>query len=94
VASVADRAGDLQQQAKQDVLGELNARVYEAAKRFDDAEPGRDLWGFTCECGAPDCRAPVSLTLADYQALRKADRPVLAPGHDRSDRPDRSPATA
>lgn len=91
---MVDRAGDLQQQAKQDVLGELNARVYEAARRFEDAEPGPDPWGFTCECGARDCRAPVSLTLAAYDALRQADRPLLAPGHDRLDRPDRSLATA
>jgi hypothetical protein len=83
VASVVDRAGDLQQQAKQDVLGELNARVYEAAKRFDDAEPGRDLWGFTCECGAPDCRVTVPLTVAAYEELRAAGRPVLAPGHEK-----------
>ena len=65
-----------------------------AAGRFEDAEPGPDPWGFTCECGARDCRAPVSLTLAAYDALRQADRPLLAPGHDRLDRPDRSLATA
>jgi hypothetical protein len=91
---VVNRAGDLQQQAKQDVLGELNARVYEAALRFEDAEPGRDPWDFTCECGAPDCHSPVSLTLPHYEALREADQRVLAPGHAQSDRPGPSLATA
>jgi hypothetical protein len=91
---VVDRAGDRQQQAKRDVLGELNARVYEAARRFEDADSGRDPWDFTCECGAPDCRAPVSLTLSSYDALREADQRVLAPGHDRLDWADGSLATA
>ena len=91
---MADRAGDLQQQAKQDVLGELNARVYEAARRFEDADSGRDPWDFTCECGAPDCRSPVSLTLPHYDALREADQRVLAPGHAPLDWPGPSLATA
>jgi hypothetical protein len=67
--------------AKQNVLLELNARVHEAARRFEGLEPERDPWDFTCECGAPECRVPVSLTLAEYEALREAARPVLAPGH-------------
>ena len=56
-------------------------RVHEAAQRYAGAEPGRDLWDFTCECGASDCRSPVSLTLVEYEALRAADRFVLADGH-------------
>ena len=46
--------------------------------------PERDLWDFTCECGAPDCRVRVSLTLAEYEALRAADGPVQAPGHEQA----------
>ena len=34
-----------------------------------------------CECGSPDCREIVSLAPATYEALRRTDRPVLAPGH-------------
>ena len=68
--------------AKRNVLLELNVRVHEAARRFEGAEPGRDLWDFTSECGSPECRVPVSLTLAEYESLREAERPVLAEGHE------------
>jgi hypothetical protein len=87
---VTDR-GDGRQLAKQDVLLELNLRVHEAARRFEGIEPERDPWDFMCECGASDCRIPVSLTLADYEALRAADRPVLAAGHEKA-RPGDEPA--
>ena len=68
---------------KQDVLSEVNAHVHEAAKRFEGVEPSQDRWDFTCECGAPECRASASLTLAEYEALRAAGRTLLAPGHKR-----------
>jgi hypothetical protein len=67
---------------KPEVLLELNARVHEAARRFEGAEPERDLWDFTCECGAAGCRAAVSLTLAEYEALRAGEHPILAAGHE------------
>ncbi|MFL5959120.1 MAG: hypothetical protein ACJ75G_02475 [Gaiellaceae bacterium] len=70
-----------EEEGKPSVLLELNARVHEAARRFEGVEPGRDPWDFTCECGAIDCRVPVSLTLAEFEALRAADLGVLAPGH-------------
>jgi len=72
--------------AEQDILHEVNAHVHEAARRFEGMGPERDPWEFTCECGAPDCRVPVSLTLAEYEALGAAGRPVLAPGHGKADR--------
>lgn len=34
-----------------------------------------------CECGSPECREIVSLSSATFEALRRTDRPVLAPGH-------------
>jgi hypothetical protein len=70
-----------QASAEQDVLLEVNAHVHEAARRFEGVEPGTDRWDFTCECGAPDCRGSVSVTLAEYEALRTANRRILAPGH-------------
>lgn len=85
--------GDKRKRAERDVLLELNVRVHEAARRFEGTEPGRDLWDFTCECGASDCRAPVSLTLADYEALRAAGLHVLAAGHD-TVAPDEAPSAA
>jgi hypothetical protein len=80
VECVRDR--DEQRRAKQSILLELNERVHEAAKDFGSAEDERDLWDFTCECGARDCRVSVSLTLAEYEALREAGEPVLAAGHE------------
>jgi hypothetical protein len=70
-----------------DLLSEVNAHVHEAARRFEGTGPEKDHWEFTCECGAPDCRMPVSLTLAQYEALRAAGRLVLAPEHENSERP-------
>jgi hypothetical protein len=75
--------GEEQGADKQDILLEVNAHVHEAARRFEGIEPGQDRGDFTCECGASDCRLTVSLTLAEYEALRTAGRPVLAPGHER-----------
>jgi hypothetical protein len=70
--------------ARREVLYEVNAHVHEAARRFGGLEPGQqDPWDFTCECGDPDCRVIVSLTLGDYEALRAAGRAVLAPRHRR-----------
>jgi hypothetical protein len=71
-----------EQRAKQDVLLELNARVHDAARRFEETDSEQNLWDFTCECGEPDCRVPVSLTLVQYEALRAAERPILSDGHE------------
>jgi hypothetical protein len=71
-----------QEPAERDLLLEVNAHVHAAARRFEGVDPGHDPWEFTCECGAPECRAAVSLTLAEYEAMREAGRPVLAPGHE------------
>lgn len=35
-----------------------------------------------CECGARDCVETVSLSLAALEALRRTNRPILAPGHE------------
>ena len=69
--------------AESDLLSEVNAHVHAAARRFQGVEPEPDHWEFTCECGAPDCREAVSLTLAEYEAQRAAGQPVVAPGHRR-----------
>jgi hypothetical protein len=78
---------DENQEAAEDVLHEVNAHVHEAARRFEGVAPGEDRWDFTCECGAPDCRVAVSLTLPEYEALRSAGRPVLAAGHEKTSAP-------
>ena len=74
--------GEKQDSAERDLLLEVNAHVHEAARRFEGVEPGHDPWDFTCECCAPECRVPVSMTLAEYEATRAAGRPLLAPGHE------------
>jgi hypothetical protein len=71
-----------EQRAKQNVLLELNSRVHAAARRFEEPDSEQNLWDFTCECGAPDCRVAVSLTLVQYETLRAAEQPVLADGHE------------
>jgi hypothetical protein len=67
-----------------DILFEVNGHVHAAARRFEGTEPEQDCWDFRCECGAPACRVPVSLTLAEYEALRIAGRSVLASGHQKT----------
>ena len=71
-----------QELAERDLQLEVNAHVHEAASRFEDVLPGHERWDFTCECGAPVCRFTVSLTLAEYEALRVGGLPVLASGHE------------
>ena len=61
-----------------DVRAEVNARIYEYASGRNETN---DLWDFVCECGQPDCKARVSLRLADYESLRAAGRAILAAGH-------------
>jgi hypothetical protein len=91
VVNAVTGRGEHSEAEKQDVLHEVNAHVHEVARRFEGVEPGQDRWDFTCECGAPGCRKTVSLLLADYEALRAAGRPVLAPGHEKGESP--SPTT-
>jgi hypothetical protein len=66
--------------ARRGALLEVNVRIREAALRLDAAEP-EAVWAFLCECGEAGCHAQVRLTLAEYDALKAAERPVLAPGH-------------
>jgi hypothetical protein len=73
--------GEKQSGIERDILSEVNAHVHEAARRLERTGPDHDHWEFACECGARDCRVQVSLTLAEYEGLRAAKRPVLAPGH-------------
>lgn len=59
-------------------LAEVNAHILEAARE----SPARsEEWEFFCECGQPDCRELVTLSLAGYASLRGSDEPVLAADH-------------
>jgi len=60
---------------------ELNRNVRMAVNRFDLAGLGDDAWDFLCECGADECQEWVTLRVEQYEALQRADEPILAPGH-------------
>ena len=60
---------------------ELNRNVRMAVKRFDLAGLDDEAWDFLCECGVDDCQEWVTLRLEQYEALQRADEPILAPGH-------------
>jgi hypothetical protein len=61
-----------------DLLVEVNERIRELAAEHPAAA---DHWDFLCECGRRGCFEPVSLTLAEYAALRVAGVSILAPRH-------------
>ena len=60
---------------------ELNRQMRMAVKRFDLSEREGETWAFLCECGDDDCQEWVTLPLTRYEALQRADEPILAPGH-------------
>ena len=60
---------------------ELNRNVRMAVKRFDLSGLDDETWDFLCECGADECQEWVTLKVAQYEALQRADEPILAPGH-------------
>ena len=59
---------------------ELNRQMRMAVKRFDLSE-SEETWAFLCECGDGDCQEWVTLPVVRYEALQRADEPILAPGH-------------
>jgi hypothetical protein len=56
------------QEARQEVLREVNDRIYEILESYG-AEDGN----FVCECGSEACAEPVKITLREYAALRARD---------------------
>jgi hypothetical protein len=51
--------------------------------------PESELAGFVCECGNPDCDAPVRVPLPTYEAVRAdAQLFILVTGHDAPDAED------
>jgi hypothetical protein len=64
---------------------ELNRQMRMAVKRFDLSESAEETWAFLCECGDDDCQEWVTLPVNQYEALQRADEPILAPGHALSD---------
>jgi hypothetical protein len=60
---------------------DVNRQVRLAVKRFDVSGLDEDSWNFLCECGEDDCQDWVTLRVSEYEALQRADEPILAPGH-------------
>jgi hypothetical protein len=60
---------------------ELNRQMRMAVKRFDLSESDGEAWAFLCECGDDECQEWVTLPVTRYEALQRADQPILAPGH-------------
>ena len=60
---------------------ELNRQMRLAVKRFDLSESEAETWSFLCECDEESCQEWVTLPVVGYEALQRADQPILAPGH-------------
>jgi hypothetical protein len=60
---------------------ELNRQMRLAVERFDLSESDGEMWAFLCECGDDGCQEWVTLPVKRYEALQRADQPILAPGH-------------
>src|SRR5262245_27688913 len=60
---------------------ELNRQMRMAVERFDLSESDGESWAFLCECGDEECQEWVTLPVERYEALQRADQPILAPGH-------------
>lgn len=62
---------------------EVNERVAEVATHFIEVETKSDPVDFTCECGRRDCAEQITMTLADYEAIRaEPTRFAVAPHHE------------
>jgi hypothetical protein len=60
---------------------ETNRNIRMAVKRFDLSDLRTETWDFLCECGDESCERWITLTLSEYESLRRRDEPILAPGH-------------
>ena len=60
----------------------LFREVNERIKQVNEERPAASETDFVCECGDPECTAPVSLTLVEYEEVRgDATHFAVLPGH-------------
>lgn len=60
----------------------LFREVNEQIKQVNEDTPAGSVADFVCECGDPGCTDPVSLTLAEYEEVRRdATHFAVLPGH-------------
>jgi hypothetical protein len=62
----------------------LFGHVNDSIRKLAIAGPVTEEWEFLCECPSVECHALVSLTLAEFDALREASPPtrILASHHE------------
>jgi hypothetical protein len=62
------------------VFREVNERIEDLAERFNLQDRPLDL---VCECGDENCTERISMTLAEYEELRKDSKQfAVYPGHE------------
>jgi hypothetical protein len=62
---------------------EVNERVAEVATQFIEVETHTERVNFTCECGRADCAEPITMTIAQYEAIRaESTHFAVALGHE------------
>src|ERR671937_1819958 len=66
----------------EDLFREVNERIEELTQKFDVLPSNRQV-EFHCECGQDGCDARLSMTIAEYDAVRaENDRFAVAAGHE------------
>jgi hypothetical protein len=66
---VGDQRSDGERVARNEALfRQVNERVREVSQAFATFDP--TPVDFVCECGNQDCTEPITLTLAEYEAVR------------------------
>jgi hypothetical protein len=63
-----------------DLMAEVNAHILSLAATLSRGDE-EGVWGFRCECGAPDCDETVEMPLSAYGSAKETGEPVLAPNH-------------
>ena len=62
---------------------EVNERVVEVATHYIEVETKGEAVTFTCECGRRDCTETMTMTVAEYQAIRaESTRFAVLPEHE------------
>jgi hypothetical protein len=63
-------------------LARNEAIFREVNERIEELTPGDESLEILCECGNPDCRQPLKVSVAEYERVRKEPTNFLvAPGH-------------
>ena len=64
---------------KRALLREVNTRIREISDRFGTPD---GVYRLICECGREDCEERLIVAVSAYEAIRKRERFLIAPGHE------------